>query len=213
MNQNCSAPLRDPDSVACQCRADRLIARVAHAKRAVLLRHYRGRLCREALEDAYSQAVLEILIVARRRALTDERHIGNVIEQRFRSRVIDRIRAIRGRSPIEHALAHATRLGACGKQQWLGLPDPYTDVEVTVIALEDLRRIASAMSGGLSEVQAGVLAHSAGGGRCEEFIARLGRTEARYRKVHQRGRARLRRRLATAVDVPGPRSELHECLV
>ena len=54
------------------------VARVAHAKREVLLRAYRHLLRREDLEDCYSQATLELLAYARRGGtFADASHLGN----------------------------------------------------------------------------------------------------------------------------------------
>ncbi len=96
---------------ALQGRADdttETVALVAAAKREVLLRVHRHRLRREDLEDAYSQATLELISLARRgRGFAGRAHIGNALEQRFLARVQDRRRAIAGRSPIAAALEGA----------------------------------------------------------------------------------------------------------
>jgi DNA-directed RNA polymerase specialized sigma24 family protein len=71
--------------------------------------------------------------------------------------------------------------------------DPRADVERVVIAREELRRIC-AVTSQLSDDQRLVLAAqlSSGPSGCAEFCARHGWSSEKYRKVSQRGRARLR---------------------
>ena len=78
----------------------------------------------------------------------------------------------------------------------IDLADPRADVEGTVVALDELRRIAHFARGHLSGDQRAAIAHAAGGGRAAEFTARHGWGSEKYRKVGQRGRDRLRRALA-----------------
>src|ERR1700726_163378 len=79
------------------------VGRVAAARRGRLLRLYRRRLRFEDLEDAYSQATLELVARARRSPFDGPGHIANALELRFKSRIEDRRRAIEGRSAIESA--------------------------------------------------------------------------------------------------------------
>jgi hypothetical protein len=174
---------------------DELVARVVARKRAALLGSYRNALGREDLEDAFGQAVLEVLLAARRRTFADERHLANALEQKLRCRIIDRRRALARRSPIEHALTSSVRLHPVG-QGPADLTDPRAEVEGRVVALDELRRIARAAGEQLTADQRAVIAHAAGGGRRAEFIARHGWGSEKYRKVGQRGRERLRRALA-----------------
>ncbi len=71
------------------------------ARRELLLRVHRRRLRREDLEDCYSQATLELLRGRARRAAVSPAACTSpdVLEQRFLSRVLDRRRALLGRSP------------------------------------------------------------------------------------------------------------------
>src|SRR6266516_3832628 len=94
------------------------VARVAHAKREVLLRVYRHLLRREDLEDCYSQATLELLAYARRGGnFSDASHLGNKLELRYLSRIRDMRRALGGRSPMQAALATALSLGAPAERE------------------------------------------------------------------------------------------------
>lgn len=174
---------------------DEQLARVLARKRAGLLSGHWHALGREDLEEALAQAVLEVLLAARRRTLVDERHLENLLMQKFRSRIIDRRRALAGRSPIEHAIATSLRLDEVAD----GLPeivDARLDVEGTVLARDELHRIALAARERLSAEERLVLANRAGGGRAGEFTSRQEWGSERYRKVGQRGRAQLRAALA-----------------
>jgi hypothetical protein len=87
------------------------VARVALARRDLLLRVHRHRLRIEDLEDCYSQATLELLSRARSGArFENATHISNALEQKLVSRINDRRRAVSGRSPIETALGQAASL-------------------------------------------------------------------------------------------------------
>jgi hypothetical protein len=59
-------------------------------------------------------------------------HVANVLEQRFRSRIVDRQRAVGGRSPMLAALEQALVLGdpGCGE---VDIPDPRLGVEELVM--------------------------------------------------------------------------------
>jgi hypothetical protein len=57
---------------------------VAQAKREILLRVHRRRLRREDLEDAYSQATLELIVLARRgRVFESRKHVANALAQDY----------------------------------------------------------------------------------------------------------------------------------
>jgi DNA-directed RNA polymerase specialized sigma24 family protein len=173
---------------------------VAAAKRDVLLRVHRHRLRREDLEDCYGQATLELIVLARRgRAFAGRRHIANALEQRFLARVLDRRRAIAGRSPIAAAIEGAVPFASEGER--LELADTREEPERLVIAREELARVLRHMSS-LTPDQRMVLATQiALAMRCEEFCRRHGWTPEKYRKVAQRGRAKLRDLLAAEDSV------------
>jgi DNA-directed RNA polymerase specialized sigma24 family protein len=165
---------------------------VAHAKRDILLRAYRHLLRPQDLEDCYSQATIELLSYARRGGTFTggNRHIANTLELRFVSRIRDVRRAVGGRSPLQAALSTALPLGAA---EHLGATviDGRADVERLVLArteLRDVRRSAQA----LSPDQRLVLASQLADIRCADFCRRFGWSPEKYRKVAQRGRARLK---------------------
>lgn len=174
---------------------DELVARVLARERVMLLASHRHALGREDLEDALGQAVLEVLLAARRRTFADERHIAAALKQKLRCRIIDRRRALGGRSPIVHALATSMRVQPVGELP-VELADPRAEVEATVVALDELRRIARIAADHLSADQRAVLAYAGGGGQAAEFTARCGWGSEKYRKVGQRARRRLRDALA-----------------
>lgn len=182
-----------PVGAACQARRPQPleeVARVAHAKREVLLRAYRHLLRREDLEDCYSQATLELLAHVRRGGVfADCVHVGNTLELRFLSRVRDVRRALGGRSPIQAALASALSIGE--HEQHLALVDPRSDLETLVQLRSDLRRVP-ALARGLSVDQRLVLAAQLADTGCGEFCRRFGWSPDKYRKVAQRARARLK---------------------
>jgi DNA-directed RNA polymerase specialized sigma24 family protein len=164
---------------------------VAHAKRAVLLRAYRRLLRWEDLEDCYSQATLELLARARQGGtFSDALHVANTLELRFLSRIRDRRRALGGRSPIQAALATALSLGGVEGGQ-LAIADPRSDLETLVLMRIDLRRVQSSARD-LSPDQRLVLASQLADTGREEFCVRFGWSADKYRKVAQRGRARLK---------------------
>jgi hypothetical protein len=166
------------------------VARVAHAKREVLLRAYRHLLRREDLEDCYGQATLELLAHVRRGGVFADRvHLRNTLELRFLSRVRDVRRALAGRSPIQAALASALSVGE--HEQHLALVDPRSDLETLVQLRSDLRRVP-ALARDLSVDQRLVLAAQLADTSCREFCRRFGWSPDKYRKVAQRGRARLK---------------------
>jgi len=173
---------------------------VAAAKREVLLRVHRHRLRREDLEDAYAQASLELVVLARRgRAFASRGHIANAIEQRFLARVQDRRRAISGRSPIAAALEGAVPFGA--SDDGFELADGRADPMRIAIARDELARLRAKLPD-LTPDQRLVLASQLADASCEELCEREGWTREKYRKVAQRGRGRLRQLMAQEGDVP-----------
>jgi len=173
---------------------------VAHAKRAVLLRAYRHLLRREDLEDCYGQATLELLAYVRRGGtFSDASHVRNTLELRYLSRIRDVRRALGGRSPMRAALATALSL-AGPEERGLAIADPRADLETLVLLRNDLRHVQRSASQ-LSADQRLVLAHQLANTGCGEFCRRFGWTPDKYRKVAQRGRARLK----SLVSIDDPR--------
>jgi DNA-directed RNA polymerase specialized sigma24 family protein len=172
------------------------VALVARSRRELLLNAHRHRLSREDLEDCYSQATLELLRRSTRGAtFSGHSHIANALEQRLLSRIHDRRRALSGRSPIEAAMASALPLGNCHEHA-VDVPDARADVERLALLHHDLRRI-SLVARELSEDQRLVLKSQLSRDMdCGEFCRTHGWTPEKYRKVAQRGRARLKRLLA-----------------
>jgi DNA-directed RNA polymerase specialized sigma24 family protein len=176
------APARDPIEA---------VARVADARRDRLLRVHRRRLRWEDLEDCYSQATLELVARAKRDPFASPQHIQNALEQKFSSRIDDRRRAIRGRSPIETALATALPVDVpeAGAGQ---LEDPAAEVVRQVVSRIEVTRLRE-VADELTEDQRLVLACQVSLGMdCAEFCRRFGWSAEKFRKVAQRGRSRLR---------------------
>jgi DNA-directed RNA polymerase specialized sigma24 family protein len=168
------------------------VARVALAKRDVLLRVHRRRLRREDLEDCYSQATLELVARARRdETFASPQHVSNALEQKFASRINDRHRAISGRSATEAALAGAVSLNA--DEPLAGdVPDHSAEVADRVAAREELVRLREVASE-LTHDQRLVLFHQVALGMdSAEACRRLGWSSEKFRKVAQRARAKLR---------------------
>lgn len=171
------------------------VAQVARARREMLLRSHRHRLRREDLEDCYSQATLELVSYARRgAAFSSTRHLANVIEQRFVSRIDDRRRALSGRSPMQAACESAVPLDGPDEAQ-IEVADTRTEPERVAIARQELRRLRSLVRE-LTPDQRLVLASQLLEVECVEFCGRHGWTSEKYRKVAQRARARLRLMMA-----------------
>jgi DNA-directed RNA polymerase specialized sigma24 family protein len=172
------------------------VALVACSRRQLLLGSHRHRLRLEDLEDCYSQATLELLSRARRgEQFAGISHIANALEQKFLSRILDRRRALSGRSPIQAASASSLPLvvGACGGVE---VADARADVVRLTFLRHDLRSIAR-LSHELSSDQRLVLANELSGeSSCAEFCREHGWSTDKYRKVAQRARARLARLLA-----------------
>jgi DNA-directed RNA polymerase specialized sigma24 family protein len=169
------------------------LGRVLAAKGEVLLHVYRQRLGREDLEDCLAQAVLELIDRARTGALEDDEHIVNALEQKFLWRVADRRRALRGRDRIEAAMNAAVRpFGVEHRVATVTVVDEQTDAVAQAELRDELARMCE-LADELTEDQRLVLAcQVALGMEREEFAARFGWSAAKFRKVDQRGRRRLR---------------------
>jgi DNA-directed RNA polymerase specialized sigma24 family protein len=176
------------------------VALVARAKRDVLLRVHRRRLRWVELEDCFSQAVLELVAMARAgSSFKSRQHIANALEQRFVSRTHDRRRALSGRSPMEAALEEASPLSLDGACQPV---DPRAEPERVLLLRQELE-LLRAGARTLSEDQKLVLAcQLALQMECEEFCRLHDWSREKYRKVAQRGRARLRAAMAGEPSVP-----------
>jgi DNA-directed RNA polymerase specialized sigma24 family protein len=188
------------------------VALVVRAKRDLLLRVYRYQLRREDLEDCYGQATLELVAYVRRGGgFADRLHLGNLLEQRYLSRVRDRRRALSGRSPMQAALESSLSLGGAG-DEGIEIVDVRADLEKLVMLRHELRRIGR-YAQNLTPDQRLVLACQLGSMSPREFCSRSGWSTEKYRKVAQRARARLRALMAAAeTDVPltVPTSEQEE---
>jgi DNA-directed RNA polymerase specialized sigma24 family protein len=181
------------------------VALVARAKRELLLRAHRHRLRREELEDCYSQATIELVTYVRGTAKAfSRRHLANILEQRFLSRIHDRRRALSGRSPMQAALESAVSLASLEEAQ-IEIVDLRADPEQLAILRHELRHLQQLVAE-LSRDQQLVLASQIGlqMGR-GEFCRRFGWSAEKYRKVAQRARARLRQLIAEEAYVPPSR--------
>jgi hypothetical protein len=177
------------------------LARVAQAKRDVLLRAYWRMARREDLEDCYAQATVELLAQLRRgHEFTSDAHIASTLELRLVSRIRDLRRALAGRSPIRCALECALPISA-GEPGGSQLVDRRADLEALVMMRNQLRRVVAA-AGELTADQRLVLVHQVAGGGCAAFCWRHGWSAEKYRKVAQRARARLRELLDDGGAVP-----------
>jgi len=178
------------------------VALVVAAKRDVLLRVHRHRLRPADLEECFAQAALELVLAARRGdPFASRLHAANCLEQRFLSRVRDRRRALSGRSPIQAALEEAASF-SIGDES-LAPCDRRSDPERVALAREQLEMLRASVEQ-LSEDQRLVLASQVALGiQCERFCEMHGWSREKYRKVAQRGRARLRRLIASR-ECPTP---------
>lgn len=180
---------------------------MAHARRELLLRVHRFRLRREDLEDCYSQATLELIDHVRRGGrFAGRMHLARVLEQRFVSRIQDRRRAVSGRSSTQAALEKALPLAASPEDGQLDVADRRPGVEQVVILRQELLAIRELFPA-LSPDQRMVLASQAGGLTAPaDFCSQHGWTAAKYRKVAQRARARLKELLAARESRVPPRA-------
>jgi hypothetical protein len=177
------------------------VAQVALARRELMLGVHRFRLRREDLEDCYSLATIELVLAARAgKAFASREHMANAIELRFLSRVRDRRRAVSGRSPMQAAIEGSIplELGEFAIQ----ITDRRFEPERTTILREEIERL-NVHARALTSDQRLVLATQiALGMDSVEFCRRYGWTPAKYRKVAQRGRARLRELMLLDERVP-----------
>jgi DNA-directed RNA polymerase specialized sigma24 family protein len=188
-----SPALSDERCMAVATRGDPVeaVARVATARRDRLLRIHRRRLRWEDLEDCYSQATLELVARAQRDPFASQEHILNALEQKFSSRIDDRRRAIGGRSPIEMAIAKAVPVET-PESGAIDLEDRSAEVVSQVAGRLEVRRLRE-VAAELTDDQRLVLACQVSLGMdCSEFCGRFGWSAEKFRKVAQRGRARLR---------------------
>jgi DNA-directed RNA polymerase specialized sigma24 family protein len=166
---------------------------VAQAARRQLLGTYRRLLRHEDLEDCYSQATCELIAQARAGSLrySSRTHLFNTLQLRFTSRVTDRRRALRGRSPTQAVLDEALPFGAL-REHGEELADPRADVERRALLRCELRSLEDAVRE-LTPDQRLVLACQIGlQMQAPEFCRRFGWSPAKHRKVAQRARMRLR---------------------
>ena len=155
-----------------------------------LLRIHHHRLKRADLEDCLGQATLELLAAAARvQHFADADAIRAALDQRFQSRIIDRQRALGGRSPITASLHYATPLDTVTDTVGSTGGDPLA----RVLEREQLADLSRAI-GQLTPDQRLVLRSQLNGQeRPAQFCARHGWSVEKYRKTAQRARAKLRR--------------------
>jgi DNA-directed RNA polymerase specialized sigma24 family protein len=154
-----------------------------------LLRIHHHRLRRADLEDCLGQATLELLATAARgQRFPDTDAIRAALDKRFQSRIIDRQRALGGRSPITASLHHAIELGTVADTLGSAGGDPLA----RVLQREQLVVLARAI-GQLTPDQRLVLrSQLAGQERPTQFCERHDWSAEKYRKTAQRARTKLR---------------------
>ena len=166
--------------------AERLAEAVARLGPA-LLRFRRGRLPTEDLEDALAQAVLELMVRVRRGARFDSaEHVANALRQKLDSRIVDRQRAIGGRSPIVRATATAASVEEVDNQLVAR-----EDIVGNIAMHEQLSELGRAMST-LPAAQRDALTCELAGVSPADARTTRGWSEENYRKLRQRARQRLR---------------------
>lgn len=169
-----------------------MVALVVQARRTTLLRRHGRRLRHEDLEDCFGQAALELVARAREGApFNGTAHVAYLLEQRFLSRVHDRRRALAGRSDTQAIFEDALATGLFSEEEPQVI-DPRAEPERIVEGRLELQRLSD-LACKLSEEQQLVLAcQTSLQWGSKEFCERFGWTPAKYRKVGQRARARLR---------------------
>jgi DNA-directed RNA polymerase specialized sigma24 family protein len=167
---------------------------VAQAARGLLLSVHRRRLRFEDLEDCYSQATVELIVQARGGGLrySSRAHLRNTLQLRFASRIADRRRALRGRSPAQATLDGALSLGSASQ---IEIADERADIERRAMLRFDLRSVERAAHALSSDQRLVLACQIALQMSPEEFCLRFGWSEEKRRKVAQRARSRLRRLL------------------
>lgn len=172
------------------------VAFVLRARGESLLRAHRHRLRREDLEECLSQAALELVVQVRSGvAFASTKHVANVLEQRFLSRVHDRRRAIEGRSPAQAGFERALGAGLFESAEQR-VPDPRADVEPMLMMRFELQQVNVALKQ-LTADQRLVLGGQLEQVACADFCERFGWSSEKYRKVAQRARNRLRSLVCT----------------
>ena len=178
-----------------------LVALVACTQREALLRAHRHRLREADLEDCYSQATLELLAsVQGGRRYAGREHLANALEQRFLSRVWDRRRAVGGRSPLQAALEGALALAGPGSRG-VEVRDLRAEIHPLVARRMQLEHVLASAPRLTADQRLVMACQIAGIGRAE-FCAHFGWSFEKYRKVAQRGRARLRVLMDVEHDTP-----------
>jgi DNA-directed RNA polymerase specialized sigma24 family protein len=168
-----------------------VVARVAVARRELLLRAHRQRLRHEDLEDCYSQATLELVVRSRRAPFANTDHVKNALEQKFVSRINDRRRALAGRSGIEAAIANAVSVDGADATA-SQFEDRLAVVERQVEVHADIRRLREVIAE--LTVDQRLVLHSQVNLQMDvhEFCELHGWSAEKFRKVAQRARAKLR---------------------
>jgi hypothetical protein len=167
------------------------VALVCRARRALLLRVHRHKLRPDDLEDAYSQATYELLVFVRRGGrFANRRQLAAAIETRFLSRVSDRRRALSGRSPAQALLEHAAAIDS-EEARRVPAREGWCDPERVVLLRHELREIGAQMRRLTADQRLVIGAQALSVDRAE-FMAAHRWSGEKYRKVAQRGRARLR---------------------
>jgi DNA-directed RNA polymerase specialized sigma24 family protein len=155
-----------------------------------LLRIHHHRLKRADLEDCLSQATLELIAGATRgQRFPDTDAIRAALDQRFQSRIIDRQRALGGRSPINAALQHASPLDAVTDTVGITGGDPLA----RLLEREQLASLTRAVAQLTADQRLVLRSQLDGRERPAQFCARHGWSVEKYRKTAQRARAKLRR--------------------
>jgi hypothetical protein len=164
------------------------VALVVRAQQSRLLNRHRHRLRWEDLEDCFSQASLELVVRAREgEPLRSPLHIERLLEQRFVSRIQDRRRALEGRS-----LAQASFEQALGDGLFSGAGEQVEDQRIGVEELVQRRLELESMGELLLQLTSDQRLVLGSQMDCAEFCRHYGWSQEKYRKVLQRGRARLR---------------------
>lgn len=172
---------------------------MAQARREILLGVHRHRLRKEDLEDCFSQATLELLAQLRGGgSFLTRAHLANVLEQRFVSRIQDRRRALRGRSPAQAALDGALPLGE--GSEGIEVADVRAEIERLVMLRMDLRSLGQVIHELTADQRLVLVGLADSGIECAEFCDRFGWSKEKYRKVSQRARARLRELLQASEE-------------
>ena len=154
-----------------------------------LLRIHHHRLKRADLEDCLGQATLELLAAAARgQRFADTDAIRAALHQRFQSRIIDRQRALGGRSPITASLHHATALDTVTDTVGTTAGDPLA----RVLEREQLTSLTSAIGQLTADQRLVMRSQLDGQERPAQFCARHGWSVEKYRKTAQRARAKPR---------------------